>query len=86
MKFELGQTIYFMYDNKIYSAPVFARMKVENVHEDWTSTEEQRKTFTPFGVTGEFFATCHGTILGCDAYVSAEELCAALVAPREDKP
>jgi hypothetical protein len=74
MKFELGQVIFYMMDNKVHSAPVLSRKCVENAHDDWISNEGQRKTFTPFGQSGNTYSTCHGEISEDDAYESKEQM------------
>ncbi len=79
MKFDLNQVIYYMRENKPHSAPVFARMKVENAYPDWVCNEAQRRLFTPFGESGVFYATCHGIVLESEAYASKEEMLAALL-------
>jgi len=79
MKYELGQTIYFMLNNRLHSAPVQCRMKVENQHEDWACTNEQRSLFVAFGPAGVFYNTCHGVIKEEDAHASKEDLAKALI-------
>lgn len=74
MKFELNQTIYYMRGNKVHSAPVNSRMVVENAHEDWARTDEQKKSWMPFGEAGVFYFTCHGHVNEEEAFASREEL------------
>lgn len=78
-KFDLDQLIYYMHDNRIHSAPVVARMLIENAHDDWTSTPEQRDFFTPFGKSCETYSTCHGLVSADEAYASKEDLVASLL-------
>jgi len=74
MKYKLNQTIYYMMDNRVHSAKIFARMKVENTNEDSAVTIEQKSFFTPFGSAAVKYATTHGIILEEEAHASKEEL------------
>lgn len=78
MRYELEQLIHFMRDNKPHSAPVLSRMQVENLHQDWAHTKEQKGLFMPFGETGIFYSTCHGPINENEAFASREELLSML--------
>jgi hypothetical protein len=78
-KFELNQTIYYIRNNRLHSAPVLARMRVENLREDWAHTQEQKSLFTPFGVACECYATCHGIVTEKEAADSKEEIVKKLV-------
>lgn len=75
---ELGAAIHYMRDNRYHSAPVLARMVVDNDHEDWASTPEQVALFTPFGPSRVVYATCHGLVESGDAFASREDLVAHL--------
>lgn len=79
MKFELDQTIHYMNDNRPHSAPVLARMQVDNLH-PWRATPEQQALFTPFGIAGVFYRTCHRTVPEKEAYASKKEMLEALMA------
>jgi hypothetical protein len=78
-KFDLEQTIYYMRENRIHSAPVLARMIVENLKEEWANTNEQKRLFTPFGVACECYSTCHGLIQVDEAFGSKQDLVASLL-------
>lgn len=78
-KFALKQTIYYLRDNRVHSAPVLSRMCVENAHQDWACTDEQKYTFTRFGKNGIFYATCHGSVNEDEAFASKEELAQSLL-------
>lgn len=80
MKFELNQIIHYMRNNKPHSAPVLARMQVENLKESWAHTSEQKDLYTPFGPAGVFYKTCHGTIQETEAYASKQEMLTSLLA------
>ncbi len=73
-KFELEQTIYYIRENRIHSAPVLARMIVENSKEQWAHTYEQKLLFTPFGDSCETYSTCHGLIPAKEAFASKQDL------------
>lgn len=59
---KLDDTAWYFKDNMVHSAPVLSIMVVENLHEDWVCTEEQKSLFTPFGKAGTFYGTCHGIL------------------------
>jgi len=77
--FELWTSIYYLLDNKVHSAPVLARMCVDNAREDWANTNAQKELYTPFGKAGVYYATCHGIISEHDAFGSREDLAGSLV-------
>jgi hypothetical protein len=56
----VGDTIWYMNEGRVHSAPILAKMIVENKHEEWACTEQQKGLFTPFGKTRTVYATCHG--------------------------
>jgi hypothetical protein len=74
MKFELDQLIYYFRNNKIHSAPVLCRVCVENLHDDWAHTEQQKYTWQHFGPSGVRYYTCHGEIAESAAFGSKQEL------------
>lgn len=78
MKYELEQTIFYIMDNVVHSAPVLSRMCVENAHDEWISNEEQKDAFAPFGFSGIKYSTCHGTIEEKHAFSSVDELLESL--------
>lgn len=73
-KFELGQTIYYMGDNKMHSAPVLARMIVENLRDVKMATSEQIRLFQPFGEARTVYSTVHGIIHSDEAFESPAAL------------
>jgi hypothetical protein len=73
-KYELGQLVYYMKDNKVHSAPILSRMLVENLNEDWDCTEQQKEFFKPFGDSDIIYHTCHGTFAEYEIYSTKEEL------------
>jgi hypothetical protein len=72
-KYELGQKIYYLMDNRLHSAPVLSRIIVENQKEDYDSI------FKQFGNARILYATCHGEIDEKDAFASKEELADNLI-------
>ncbi len=79
MKYELGQVIYYILDNRVHSAPVGSRMTVENSHDDWAHTSAQKESWTPFGESRIVYATCHNNSLTEEeCFASKEELLASL--------
>jgi hypothetical protein len=77
-KYELEQVIYYMIDSKVHSAPVMSRCIVENAHEDWAHTAEQKGTFTAFGPAKRVYSTCHCIVGEEFAFATKEELVASL--------
>lgn len=71
---DLGKIIYFMRDNKVFSAPVLSRMIVENLHEDRAHTKEQKELYTNFGLSGIFYYTTHGVVSNLHAFGSKKDL------------
>lgn len=78
-KYELDQTIYYMLDNCIGSAPVTSRVCIENLHETWNSNESQRQLWQPKGNSGVYYYTCHGEVPEGAAFATARELADSLV-------
>lgn len=76
--FNVGQIIYYMKDNRPHSAPIQARMIVNNLHDDWDCTKEQRGLFNPFGKAGVMYSTCHGLVNAVDAFGSKEAMFEAM--------
>lgn len=84
MKYELGQVIYYMLNGKPHSAAVLSRMRVENLHDNFVSTDAQKSTFTKFGHTGVMYATCHGVIDEENAFASRDELKEAVFSEEDE--
>ena len=78
-KFELDQLIYYIRNDRIHSAPVLARIIVENAKENWACTYVQKALFTPFGVGREAYSTCHGFVPAKDAFASRQDLVDSLL-------
>ena len=73
-KFELDQLIYYIDNNFIHSAPVLSRKYVDNLHENFDSTDEQKRMFNMFGKSRIYYKTCHGVFQENHCAASAEEL------------
>ena len=80
---KIGDTIYYMRENRLHSAPILSKITVENMHEDWISTDEQKEMFAPYGSEGTRFFTCHGEVHENEAYVSHAELFKGLLKGKE---
>lgn len=76
--FDLGQLIFYMRDGKLHSAPVLARMSIQNLHPNWNANKSQRDLFQPFGPNSATYGTCHGLVGGEEAFASKRELAADL--------
>lgn len=77
-KFKLNELIYYIKDDKVHGAPVLSRMKVDNLHEDWDSTDGQRSVFKAFGNKGIYYSTCHGILSEEEVYANKEDLAFSL--------
>lgn len=77
-KYSLGQLIWYIMEGKLCSAPILARMCIENLHNDWSNTPEQERAFLPFGFSEIRYGTCHGTINENEAFESKVALIAFL--------
>lgn len=78
MKYNLGQVIFYMKDNRVHSAEVLSRKQVENIKEDISFNVDQYKLYTAFGLSGVTYSTCHGNVEEYDAFATKEELLASL--------
>ncbi|MEN6622928.1 MAG: hypothetical protein ABFD50_15440 [Smithella sp.] len=82
MKFKIGDVVYYMGIGSdeiphIHQATITSLCHVENKHEDWASTQEQKQTWTPFGQAGNFYATCHGVLPEERLFATPEEVAEA---------
>jgi hypothetical protein len=73
-KFELSDTIYYLRDNKVHSAPILSRMWVDNAHPEWDATFALRGMYQSFGTSREVYVTCHGVVRAEEAHISAQSL------------
>lgn len=78
MKFELGQVIYYIRENRVCSAPVLSRIRVENLYD---SISDKEQTSLPYGYAREEYYTCHGTINEYEAFKSKLDLQKSLIGP-----
>lgn len=75
----LGQTIYYLRNDKLHSAPILSKMIVENAHEDFSINSLQKEIFTRFGDARIIYATCHGEVNDNEAFGTPEALFAHLL-------
>ena len=69
-KYELNQLIYYLRKNRLHSAPILSRMKVDNLHED-----KDPELFNQFDYdSGTYYATCHGIYEEENVFDSKENL------------
>jgi hypothetical protein len=78
MKFELNQTVYYLMDSRVHSAPVVSRMVVENAHDDWSHTPEQKRAWQRHGPSRVSYVTVHGEIAEDKLFASKKELIASI--------
>jgi hypothetical protein len=69
-----GDTIYYLREDRLHSAPILSKIIVENLHDDWASNDDQKTIFTHYGSAGTRFYTCHGEVHENEAYASPEKL------------
>lgn len=75
----LGETIYYLRNDKLHSAPILSKIIVENANDDWDCNEEQKEIFTRFGKAKIAYSTCHGEINDREAFKTPEALFAHLL-------
>ena len=75
---KLGDVIWYVLDGKAHGAPILSVMTVENAHDDWAHTDEQKRTYQRFGPSRTAYATVHATLDAKDCFVSKEALLASL--------
>lgn len=73
-KYELGQVVHYIYDSSFCSAAILSRQYVENQHDAWAHTKEQKALFTPWGDSGIYYSTCHGQFPEDHLYESREAM------------
>jgi len=73
-KFELGQLIFYMENNRVHSAPVVARSYVDVID----NRKEGGEIYTRFGTPGILYSTCHGIVSERRAFATKSELLASL--------
>lgn len=79
MKYELGQLIWFLKNNKVYSTKIFSRQLVENsTPAEKVYNDAQRNMHNAFGPDGVFYSTVFGTHKETEIFASKEELLASL--------
>lgn len=78
-QFTLGDIVWYMLDNKFHSAPIQSIMTVQNAHEDWAHTPEQKKLYTGFGPAGTFILTVHAILPVSRVFASKEDLVESLL-------
>lgn len=70
MRFQVNQIIYYLLDNKVQSAPVRSRIKVEND----SAFESAKDSILVFGQTRIKYATKHGIFGEEEVAISKAEL------------
>lgn len=73
-KYELNQIVWYVKDGKNHSARILSRRYVDNGHDDWSSTQAQRRAFQAFGKAGIEYATIHGIFEEAELFPSEEKL------------
>ena len=78
-KFVLEEIVYYLVDNKVRSAPILSRMLVDNLHDDWASTNEQKLTWQYFGPSIISYRTIDGVFAEHQLFNSKESLAKFLI-------
>lgn len=79
--FTVGETIFYLRENRIHSAPVLSR-RIINVRADIKPhAEEQDCLFSHFGPEGITYFTCHGEVEQREAFESRDALADSLRKP-----
>ena len=63
MKYKLGQTVYYMKDNKVVSAPVLSKCRVRNDKENEAINDALKELYVPYGKAGNYYSTVDGRFL-----------------------
>lgn len=84
-KFALGQVVFYIENNRTHSAAIFSRMCVENLHDDWACTKEEKATWQAFGESCVKYVTIHGTYLESQLFDSLVNLTDRLLLTHPDK-
>jgi hypothetical protein len=73
-KFKLDQVVFYLASNKIHSAKIQSRMIVENLHDDWASTDTQKQMWQPWGPSAITYRTVDGEYSEDQLFESREAL------------
>jgi len=68
-KYSLDKLVYYLQENKLHSAKILSRIKVENLYDD-----KHTEMYNQFKCNGIFYATCHGIFEEERIFNSKEEL------------
>lgn len=74
-KFELGQLVYYIEDNKLHSSPVLSRIIVENK----TESDNADEFYMRFGKSRIIYSTCHGEYEEGRLFASKEDLAKSII-------
>lgn len=73
-KFKVGQLVYFICENRLHSRDIGTIVIVENKHDDWDATDEQKKAFTPFGKSRIEYYICGDLFFEHQLFATKQEL------------
>jgi hypothetical protein len=76
--FDVGTMIFYLREHRVHSAPIMCRSIVENKHDDYASTPEQKAMWQAFGPSGIRYNTCHGMVMHEEAFGSRQALVASI--------
>lgn len=77
MKYELGQTVFYMKDNRVVSSTVRSRQLVENLYAP-SLTGSHRELNQCFGPSGIRYRTTDGVYTESQLFATKEDLLASL--------
>jgi len=75
---KVGDLVWYLCDGKPHSAPILSIRTVENAHDDYAHTSEQKLTYQRFGPSGAAYATVHTELDAKACFVTKEALLASL--------
>lgn len=62
MNIKLLDVVFYNKNGQPHSAPVLSIVTVENAHDNWASTKQQKAVFQPMGPSGKLYFTVHGIV------------------------
>lgn len=80
-KINVDDTIYYLKDNKLHSAPVISILRVETQPDAHllAQTKEQLAFYMPFGKSRVRYSTCHGVFDEQEVFLTKKELAEDLI-------
>jgi hypothetical protein len=77
-QFKLNQDIWYMRENRPCCGTIWTVCNVQNSHDAWAHTNEQKDTWQHFGPSGIIYVTAHGLVKEEEGYDSKAKLLESL--------